>query len=174
MSIETNADTTTEPCVYGPIISDDARAAHAQVTSLRQQVAAANEKAQTYETLVVTRDNQIRSALDLISDHLIAEAESRQWCGEYDEIINAVNDSLAEINPNFQLKAREREFEVAVEYDVTMTVTRFRTVTATSADAAREYAREWELEESELIDEMNYNGVYMDVVDVRTGDLAEV
>lgn len=68
-----------------------------------------------------------------IGERLIEEAESRSWCGEYDEIVNDLNTEL-----NIELPLRRRSYIVTM--DVTVRV--YKTVEAVDEDEAYEIASE--------------------------------
>ena len=72
------------------------------------------------------------SDIDLIGSMLENEAESRNWCGEYDQFIDQFNgeSKIAYISP------REREYDVTVDVTVTMTVPVTISVTASSGEDA--------------------------------------
>lgn len=77
--------------------------------------------------------NEAMNTLTIISDRLIAEANNRGWCNEYDEIVERINNDL----PNWlQLAEREGEYEVTWTETYTVTIDRTATVTARDADSA--------------------------------------
>lgn len=93
---------------------------------LREQVN--SQEAQTQEA-----QQMHRADIAYISEVLIEEADNRDWCGEYDDIVHKINRSLS-----VRMDVRKREWEVTM--DVTFRMS--RTVTAEDADDAREDALE--------------------------------
>ena len=82
------------------------------------------------------RTDAIR-AINMIGERLITESNDRNWCGEFDEIIDDVNNAL----PMWlQLPTREREYEVRWTETYTVTVCRSTTVTARNEEQACEIA----------------------------------
>ena len=76
-------------------------------------------------------------AIQIIGERLIQESNDRNWCSEFDEIIDDVNSAL----PGWlQLPVREREYEVSWTETYTVTVCRSTTVTARNEEQACEYA----------------------------------
>lgn len=74
-------------------------------------------------------------AIQAIGDRLITESNDRNWCSEFDEIIDNVNDSL----PGWlKLPLREREYEVTWTETYYVTVSRSETVTARNEEHAVE------------------------------------
>ena len=73
------------------------------------------------------------SAIAMIGERLLDEAEKRNWCSEFDEIIDDVNAALP---GHFQLPTREREYTVSWSETYTVTVRRSATVTARDGDQA--------------------------------------
>ena len=72
-------------------------------------------------------------AIAMIGERLITESNDRNWCGEFDEIIDDVNNAL----PMWlQLPTREREYEVRWTETYTVTVCRSTTVTARNEEQA--------------------------------------
>lgn len=76
------------------------------------------------------------SDIEVIGNALQEEAESRDWCSEYDEFVEGVNMRLS-----MELPVREREYEVEIDVTYRMTVS----VTARSEDEALEAAEEEEV-----------------------------
>jgi len=82
---------------------------------------------------------QAYDAIHMIGIRLIDEAERRNWCSEFDEIIDDVNANLP--GP-FELPTREREYNVSWTETYTITVQRSTTVTARDAEQACDAASE--------------------------------
>lgn len=100
-------------------------ASFAQIDALRE------EWATKYSTV---RDEALR-AIAMIGERLITESDDRNWCNEFDEIIDDVNSAL----PGWlQLPTREREYEVTWTETYYLTVNRSTTVTARNEDHACE------------------------------------
>lgn len=95
-----------------------------------------------------------RADIAKIAEYLHEEAESRNWCDEYDEFLAAVNKRLV-----FPLPEFEREWDVSATITITGTVR----VSALSADEAEDTARD-EIGSSVYIDG-NYFEVDNFVVD---------
>lgn len=72
-----------------------------------------------------------RADIATIGESLISEANDREWCSEYDEIVDKINRSLT-----VELPLRERE------HTVTVTVTLEITVMARDEDHAHTLAQE--------------------------------
>lgn len=72
-------------------------------------------------------------AIRIIGERLIQESNDRDWCSEFDQIIDDVNSAL----PGWlQLPTREREYEVAWTETYYLTVRRSTTVTARNEEDA--------------------------------------
>ena len=97
---------------------------------------------------------EARNAMDVVGNRLIAESEQRNWCSEFDEIIDETNDLL----PNWlELPTREREFNVTWTEEYSVTVRRHATVTAKNEEQAAEIAADWdEADEYEMRDALSY------------------
>ena len=81
----------------------------------------------------MTREKRDYSSdIELIGSMLENEAESRNWCSEYDQFIDRFNaeSKIAFIDP------REKDFDVTVDVTVTMTVPVTISVTARSGEDA--------------------------------------
>lgn len=65
--------------------------------------------------------NRCRAAheqdMETLSDYLIGEAESRNWCSDYDDFVDRVNDSLS-----VPLRPRTRDYDVEVTATFEVTV----------------------------------------------------
>jgi hypothetical protein len=87
------------------------------------QVLADKYRTQHYEDIAVIRDR------------LVAEAENRGWCSEFDDIIEEVNQKL-----HVEMERRESEYELVVSFSVSGSTT--VRVTATSAEEAAAFVRD--------------------------------
>ncbi len=104
---------------------------HGEVTESAKKLEGERQQAQT---LMDSRQRQISTLqrrLDYVAEALLAEAEERDWCSEYDEFVNKVNNHLGYT----VLTPRSREYEVT--YTVTFTVE------ARDEDEAQETADEY-------------------------------
>ncbi len=82
----------------------------ATVDDTARQLATATEQ----HTLAV---NQHRSDIAAIGEHLLAEADDRGWCADYDTAVAGLNKLLT-----VALPTRERDYEVEIEVRVTVRV----------------------------------------------------
>jgi len=80
-------------------------------------------------------------AVSVISDRLITESEDRDWCDEFNTIIDEVNEELP---TQFQLRTRERNYNVTWTETYTVTVQRHANLNAANTDAAIDMATELE------------------------------
>ena len=85
-------------------------------------------------------------AMEIISRRLIEEAQDRDWCDEFDHIIEEVNEKLPS---RFQLEARERNYNITWTETYTVTIQRHVNLDATSADAAHDLANDLQGEASQ-------------------------
>jgi hypothetical protein len=113
---------------------------NADLIRLQEERDTAQANAERLRNSLAERTRMHESDIETISDKLIDEAESRSWCGEYDEIVDSLNANL-----NVELRQRTKEYEVTV--DVVVRVT--KTVEATSEEDAQEQAEE-DISDSDL------------------------
>lgn len=105
-------------------------------------------------TMISDLETRLRQAhanheldIERIGERLIEEANSREWCSVYDEVVAELNRRL-----NVELPTREREYTVEVDVSGTVRVT----VTTTSNDDALALAREminfyhWDTNDSDV------------------------
>ena len=71
--------------------------------------------------------------ITLIGEALLSQADDRNWCSEYDDFIEELNESLT-----VELKMREKEYEVEIEVTQKRTQRATVTITARSEEHARE------------------------------------
>lgn len=102
----------------------------------------------------IRRYNEIHKkandAINLIGNRLLQEAEDRQWCSEFDEIIEDVNQHLP---AEFRLPARTKDYSVSWTETYTVTVRRTESASeVTSPEFAIEHIRDCseEMSESDL------------------------
>lgn len=91
-----------------------------------------------YESLKAERDrlrqwqNQAIADMEKASQRLISEADRRNWCSEYDEIVDAINGDLAVL----AFEERRKEIEVTISGYVRVPFTYSITVEVTDSDDA--------------------------------------
>lgn len=79
------------------------------------------------------------SAIETIGEVLIKQAESREWCDEFDDLTDDVNEKL----PSWlQLMKRSKEYIVTWTENVTVSVRRSITLTSSSEECAEDDAKE--------------------------------
>lgn len=110
-----------------------------EIQALNQQIAALKERLEIEGQRWSKIYNQFLESMETISRRLHEEAEYRGWCGEFDDIIDEVNDLLP--GPHY-LDKREHEYEVSWEETYTVTVYRTASYTAHSADDALALAKD--------------------------------
>lgn len=96
-----------------------------EVAELRAEVARLN-------TEVVNTHTAHQKDIEIIGARLLEEAESRDWCEDYDYIIGELNGGLTE-----KLAQRERNFSIDVRVSYSMSFS----VRATSEEEAEEFIR---------------------------------
>lgn len=99
------------------------------VVYLTEQLYEASKSAESYKKMYHSASDD----LDTIATALSEEAESRGWCGEYNDFCQQVNATL---KGGGYLQPLEREFEVEVEIEATIRVPRTIYVMASSYDDA--------------------------------------
>lgn len=75
--------------------------------------------------------------IETIGERLIREARNRNWCSEYDEIVQSLNRSIS-----VPLPERERDYEVVINGWVRVPFSYTVTVTASDEDSAIEMAQD--------------------------------
>ena len=99
------------------------------------------------EERLATAHRNHEADIKCIGDRLMAEAEEREWCNVYDEVISELNRRL-----HVELPVREREYTVEVEVTGTLRVL----VVATSESDAQDIAeskiqfRYWDTGDSDV------------------------
>ena len=119
-------------------------------------------------TLTHSRD----TAMKIIGDRLIEEAESRGWCAEFDEIIEEVN---AELPSGWELPTRKREYEVQVTVTGKITTTTTVTVEASSEQAARDMVNEDTEDHVDLDEALTEKArrETFEITDIEIGEVSE-
>lgn len=91
-------------------------------TELRQELARETERADRAERDLSALRDRHRGDIALIGSVLMEEANDREWCDEYDRVIERLNDRLS-----VQLPVREKnhqvEISVTYRYDVQVLAT---------------------------------------------------
>lgn len=80
------------------------------------------------------RYEKVKADFNIVSNALLEEAEERDWCSDYNEFVERVNEHLNIM----QLETMEKEYEVEVELTRTQSVTTYVTVTAANATLAEQ------------------------------------
>lgn len=101
-----------------------------------------------WENMARNYEKQHIADIHKIGKALIAEAESRGWCDQYDQFVDKLNDEL-----NRSLEVREHEYTIEVEYKVRIQ----REVSGTSYDSALELLRDDVERELRAIDDADYD-----------------
>lgn len=99
---------------------------------------------QAWRTAVQAHANDI----ERIGTALLAEAEQRGWCDDYDRFVEELNERLSK-----QLEVRTRDYDVEVEYNVTVR----RTINASSYEDARDELKESVESDLDSIDDVNHS-----------------
>ncbi len=129
-----------------------------EISRLRNQVEILNLRSRN---LADERDrayqerNAFETDLRRTNEVLNTTAKRRDWCGEYESQMEALNESLIS---DFQFKPRARDFEV--EVTLTSTFTRWITVEAMDSDDARQIVDD--LSNCEVHDKMGLSWNYSD------------
>jgi hypothetical protein len=100
------------------------------VSYLTNELYEANEDADRFRKRIV----RLVADVEVITEALRDEAESRGWCDDYNEFCSTVNANLSETH----LLALEQEYEVDVEVEATVRTTRTISVLARSLEDAQE------------------------------------
>ena len=126
------------------------------ITRLSQQEQMHYEEVKAHNKLRAEAQDAIR----IIGERLISESEDRDWCAEFDTIIDDVNGSLPAWG---QLPDRTREYTVTWSEEYRVTVQRETTVTARSEADAISIAQEYdEADGDEVASAARYNGFTYD------------
>lgn len=115
------------------IIEELAPQVEGPVTSEQAEIAALRLSNQQLRNDLILAREQHANDIQLIGERLIEESEGRNWCHEFDQIIDEVNEKLT--GPN-QLPLRMQKFEVEVRVSAVVSSTYFTTVTARSEEEA--------------------------------------
>lgn len=106
-----------------------------------------------YES-VLNRNRLLLADIETISNALRDEAIQRDWCSDYNQFIDDVNDNLKVT----ELKSLDKDYEVEIKVTRTQSATITVSVTATSPDSAEAYINSLTFDEViEQCDEHEYN-----------------
>src|SRR4051812_32911416 len=95
-AVMTDLDVGTPPSVE--VLQEQVRTLETTVERLQEQLHASDEQRRQAE-------QRHRDDIALIGETLIEEANRRDWCGQYDHVIDGLNGSLS-----VQLPLRERDY----------------------------------------------------------------
>lgn len=131
---------------------------------LRESHAELERKVALLERKVESLSTQVENghkAVEIIGNRLISESDDRQWCEEFDRIIDEVNEMLP---GSYQLPTREREYEVEWTDMVQVPVGRSVTVRARNEEEAREMAASGadSISTSEIVEAVRYGNWEVD------------
>ena len=101
-----------------------------ELDSLRAEVTSLNARLDS----AVALNRKYSADAALIGSDLLDEAESRDWCGDYDNWVDDLNSRLSVI----KLPTREKDFDVTLTYTVNV----YTTVTARDSSHAVDIAYE--------------------------------
>ena len=99
-----------------------------------------------------------RRDIEIIGDALMAEAEARGWCDDYDKFVDRLNRQL-----RYELPTRTREYKVTATYTVTVS-TIVEATSEENAKAAAEDEFSCELNRSDYVDDYNDDDFEVEVV----------
>lgn len=123
------------PVMPDYVTTDDDRQQWLQ-NRINDLVAALNTEHSKYQNALSfssTRRSNHENDIRIIGESLIAEAEARRWCADFDRWVEKINNQL-----HIELPTREREYSVTATYTVTIR----ETLHAVSEDAAIDLFRE--------------------------------
>jgi hypothetical protein len=120
------------------------------IERLSNDLADEKHRCEQANSVLNTRNQQFADSINIIGTALMEEAERRGWCAEYDDFVESINSQL----PYHDLPTRQREFQVTWVETVTVRIERSATYTCASAEEAEDMAREEELDNSLIIDEV--------------------
>jgi chromosome segregation ATPase len=126
------------------VIAELTQCNETQQQRINSDILALNEMTNQRDALQARLDTvqetvkSLYSDAQIISDELLSEAESRDWCSEYDRFVDRVNGRLSRI----ELQQRIRNYEVSMTATVTFRVQ----VEATDEDGALEYANDMSID----------------------------
>lgn len=116
------------------------------IRELRERVASMAARIDDYASRLAESQRRHRSDIAIIGEALMSEANERDWCNEYDEIIDALNERVS-----YELPTRKRDYQVAVQATV------YISVEAKDDEEARDKANDVARELESYVD--RYEGV---------------
>jgi hypothetical protein len=102
----------------------------ATIADLHAKLASATMQQDDLRSRLNEAQRHHRADIAVIGERLLSEAEDRQWCGEYDEIVEKLNSCL-----HVELQVRKRDYTVRVSVQVDVSVS------AADEDEARDMAQ---------------------------------
>jgi hypothetical protein len=152
----TTSTTTSEPTPFADPTRKDTTdvetlmiAAHSETAisaerDLRTALAAGQAQAEQLRRDVADAERRHRDDIAVIGERLIQEANDRDWCQTYDDIVDELNEKLT-----FELPLRERDFTVTALVELRLAVT------ATSEEHARDLAEDHVEQAEKQLDAMD-------------------
>jgi hypothetical protein len=86
------------------------------VFALQQQITALKDDLQRAREAAITRRAEHEADIERISSMLLAEAEQRDWCTQYDDFVEKLNNLL-----NIPLETRHRDYTAEIRVTVSYT-----------------------------------------------------
>jgi len=111
-----------------------------QITQYQQQVQSFQSRIATLEQEARERRVQHERDILIVGDRLNQEAEDRDWCEDYDDIVDALN---ARLTVKLPLRDRTETYTVTIRATMTATLTYSHEVEASNADDAQDEARSY-------------------------------
>jgi len=138
------SETDSKMAQLHSVIAELTQCNETQQQRINSDILALNEMTNQRDALQARLDTvqetvkSLYSDAQIISDELLSEAESRDWCSEYDRFVDRVNGRLSRI----ELQQRIRRYEVSMTATVTFRVE----VEATDEDGALQYANDMSID----------------------------
>jgi len=82
---------------------------------LNERIAALEEQRRQYDNALQMERQRHEQDIERIGERLIQEAEQRDWCSEFDRVVNELNGSL-----HISLPTRSQDYDVTLTYTVTV------------------------------------------------------
>jgi hypothetical protein len=137
-TVETDTWTPIGPHIHALLANDAPGTSMPTIGKIIHQLVAATRNEIAWRERYDTIHKQARETVQIIGDRLIQESNDRNWCSEFDQIIEEVNSSIP--GP-FYLPTREREYEVRWTETYYVTVNRSYTTTARNEEDAIDNAK---------------------------------
>lgn len=138
-----------------------------QVQQLNSAVAAQRLRAEGAERQVVSVQEAHRRDIDRIGEALLSEAEDRDWCGDYDRVIEQLNERLSVALPT---RVKEHTVTVQVTYQVDVTVEAHDIEEAEDKIREAELSTSWRVSTPFLSSDIAMTGIYGHNVEVEIAD----